>query len=86
MGVAGFAERARRELQATGTKTRKQPTAAGDALTSQEQQIAQLAGRGLTNQEIAGELFISAHTVEYHLRKVFAKLNIRSRRELRTHI
>ncbi len=86
IGATGFAERARRELQATGTKTRKQPTAAGDALTAQEQQIAQLAGRGLTNQEIAGELFISAHTVEYHLRKVFAKLNIRSRRELRSHV
>lgn len=83
MGATGFAERARRELQAAGAKTRKQPTATGDALTAQEHQIAQLAGRGLTNQEIAGQLFISAHTVEYHLRKVFAKLNIRSRRELR---
>ena len=86
MGAAGFAERARRELQAAGAKTRKQPTAAGDALTAQEHQIAQLAGRGLTNQEIAGQLFISAHTVEYHLRKVFAKLNIRSRRELRASV
>ena len=83
MGSTGFAERARRELQAAGAKTRRQPTATGDALTAQEHQIAQLAGRGLTNQEIAGQLFISAHTVEYHLRKVFAKLNIRSRRELR---
>jgi DNA-binding CsgD family transcriptional regulator len=83
MGATGFAERARRELQAAGAKTRKQPTATGDALTAQEHQIAQLAGRGLTNQEIAGQLYISAHTVEYHLRKVFAKLNIRSRRELR---
>lgn len=84
MGAAGFAERARRELQAAGAKTRRQPMTTGDTLTAQEYQIAQLAGRGLTNQEIAGQLFISAHTVEYHLRKVFAKLNIRSRRELRT--
>ena len=84
MGSAGFAERARRELQATGVKAKKTPTAAGDGLTPQELQIAQLAGRGLTNQEIAGQLFISAHTVEYHLRKVFAKLDIRSRRALRT--
>ncbi len=86
MGAAGFAERARRELQAAGAKTRKQPTATGDALTAQEHQIAQLAGRGLTNQEIAGQLFISPHTVEYHLRKVFAKLDIRSRRELRASV
>jgi DNA-binding CsgD family transcriptional regulator len=84
MGLAGFAERARRELQASGAKAKKSPTAAGDGLTPQELQIAQLAGQGLTNQEIAGQLFISAHTVEYHLRKVFAKLNIRSRRALRT--
>jgi DNA-binding CsgD family transcriptional regulator len=84
MGAMGFAERARRELHAAGAKTRKQPSAVGDTLTAQEHQIAQMAGRGLTNQEIAGQLFISAHTVEYHLRKVFAKLNIRSRRELRS--
>jgi DNA-binding CsgD family transcriptional regulator len=83
MGSAAFAERARRELQAAGQKTRKQPTAAGDELSPQEHQIAELAGQGLTNQEIAGQLFISAHTVEWHLRKVFTKLGIRSRRELR---
>lgn len=83
MGSAAFAERARRELQAAGQKTRKQPTAAGDELSPQERQIAELAGQGLTNQEIAGQLFISAHTVEWHLRKVFTKLGIRSRRELR---
>jgi len=84
MGSAAFAERARRELQASGQKTRKQPTAAGEELSPQEQQIAELAGQGLTNQEIAGQLFISAHTVEWHLRKVFTKLGIRSRRDLRT--
>lgn len=83
MGSAAFAERARRELLAAGAKTRKRATAAGDALSPQEHQIAQLAGSGMTNQEIAGQLFISAHTVEYHLRKVFAKKGIRSRRELR---
>lgn len=83
MGSMAFAERARRELQAAGQKTRKQPTAAGDDLSPQERQIAELAGQGLTNQEIAGQLFISAHTVEWHLRKVFTKLGIRSRRELR---
>ena len=83
MGSLAFAERARRELQAAGQKTRKQPTAAGDDLSPQERQIAELAGQGLTNQEIAGQLFISAHTVEWHLRKVFTKLGIRSRRELR---
>jgi ATP/maltotriose-dependent transcriptional regulator MalT len=83
MGSMAFAERARRELLAAGQKTRKQPTAAGDELSPQERQIAELAGQGLTNQEIAGQLFISAHTVEWHLRKVFTKLGIRSRRDLR---
>lgn len=83
MGSMAFAERARRELLAAGQKTRKQPTAAGDELSPQEHQIAELAGQGLTNQEIAGQLFISAHTVEWHLRKVFTKLGIRSRRDLR---
>lgn len=83
MGSMAFAERARRELQAAGQKTRKHPTVVGDELSPQEHQIAELAGQGLTNQEIAGQLFISAHTVEWHLRKVFTKMGIRSRRELR---
>lgn len=86
MGSAAFAERARRELQAAGQKVRKQPTSAGEELTPQEHQIAELAGQGLTNQEIAGQLFLSAHTVEWHLRKVFTKLGIRSRRDLRTRL
>lgn len=82
-GAQGFAERARHELQATGEKVGKQPPNAGDDLTPQERQIAELAGAGLTNSEIGAQLFISAHTVEWHLRKVFAKLGIRSRRALR---
>jgi DNA-binding CsgD family transcriptional regulator len=84
MGAQAFAERARRELVATGEKVRKQPVSSGDALTAQETQIARLAGDGLTNQEIGAQLFISTHTVEWHLRKVFVKLGITSRRQLRT--
>jgi DNA-binding CsgD family transcriptional regulator len=83
MGAEAFAERARRELLATGEKARKRAAGSGEGLTAQEAQIAQLAGAGLTNQEIGAQLFISAHTVEWHLRKVFAKLGIRSRRQLR---
>jgi DNA-binding CsgD family transcriptional regulator len=83
MGAESFAERARRELLVTGEKTQKHRTGSGDGLTAQEAQIAQLAGAGLTNQEIGAQLFISAHTVEWHLRKVFAKLGIKSRRQLR---
>lgn len=82
-GAQAFAQRTRRELQALGDKTSPTTAAAGDVLTPQERQIAELAGAGLTNVEIGAQLFISAHTVEWHLRKVFAKLGIRSRRELR---
>ena len=74
MGAEGFAERARRELVATGEKVRKQPVKSGEELTAQEAQIARMAGDGLTNQEIGAQLFISTHTVEWHLRKVFVKL------------
>ncbi|MDT5045303.1 MAG: hypothetical protein QOJ56_4514 [Mycobacterium sp.] len=84
MGANAFAERARRELVAIGEKVRKQPVNSGDELTAQEAQIARLAAEGLTNQEIGAQLFISTHTVEWHLRKVFVKLGITSRRQLRT--
>ena len=84
MGAQGFAERARRELVATGEKVRKQQLSSGDELTAQEAQIARLAADGLTNSEIGAQLFISTHTVEWHLRKVFVKLGITSRRQLRT--
>lgn len=84
MGAEAFAERARRELIAAGKKVRKEPVNSGDELTAQEAQIARLAGEGLTNQEIGAQLFISTHTVEWHLRKVFVKLGINSRRQLRT--
>lgn len=84
MGAQGFAERARRELVATGEKVRKQAVRSGDGLTAQEAQIAGLARDGLTNSEIGAQLFISTHTVEWHLRKVFVKLGITSRRQLRT--
>ena len=77
-------ERARRELVATGEKVRKRPVKSGGELTAQEEQIARLAADGLTNQEIGAQLFISMHTVEWHLRKVFVKLGITSRRQLRT--
>jgi DNA-binding CsgD family transcriptional regulator len=82
-GAEAFAERARGELQATGSKVRNHTVATPTALTSQEAQIARLAGRGLTNPEIGAQLFLSRHTVEWHLRKVFSKLNISSRREIR---
>lgn len=84
IGAHGFAERARRELAATGEKVRKQPVRSGEELTAQEAQIARMAADGLTNQEIGAQLFISTHTVEWHLRKVFVKLGITSRRQLRS--
>jgi DNA-binding CsgD family transcriptional regulator len=84
MGAEAFAERARRELLATGETARKRASAAVDSLTAQELQIARLAGAGRTNPEIGSELFISPRTVEYHLGKVFTKLGLGSRRALRT--
>ena len=82
MGAQGFAERARRELLATGETVRKRAIETRDELTPQEAQIARLASERLTNPEIAAQLYLSHRTVEYHLRKVFAKLGISSRREL----
>ncbi|MFJ9711295.1 response regulator transcription factor [Streptomyces sp. NPDC101234] len=70
-------------MQATGAKVRSHTVATATALTPQEAQIARLAGEGLTNSEIGAQLFISRHTVEWHLRKVFSKLGISSRREIR---
>jgi DNA-binding CsgD family transcriptional regulator len=82
-GAEAFAERARRELTATGETVRRLTVETRDVLTPQEAQVARLAQQGLTNQEIGAELFISPRTVEYHLHKVFTKLGIRSRKGLR---
>jgi len=83
MGMEAFAERARRELLATGETARKRSVATGDEqLTAQEAQIARMARDGLSNPEIAARMFISARTVQYHLRKVFTKLGIESRTQL----
>ena len=83
MGMAAFAERARRELLATGQKARKRSVETRDQLTPQEEQIARLARDGLSNPEIGAQLFLSARTVEWHLRKVYTKLGIGSRHELK---
>ena len=82
-GAEAFAERARRELLATGETVRKRTAESRDSLTAQEVQVARLAAEGHTNPEIGGQLFISPRTVEYHLSKVFTKLGVASRRELR---
>jgi DNA-binding CsgD family transcriptional regulator len=83
MGMEAFAERARRELQATGETARKRTIASGDEqLTAQEAVIARMARDGLSNPEIGVRMFISGRTVQYHLRKVFTKLGIESRSQL----
>ncbi len=83
MGAEGFAERARRELLATGETVHKPTAGTAGGLTAQEAQIARLARDGLSNLEIGGRMFLSPRTVEWHLRKVFVKLGITSRRQLR---
>jgi DNA-binding CsgD family transcriptional regulator len=82
MGAEAFAERARRELQATGETVRKRTVETLDELTPQEAQVARLAADGRTNPEIGAQLFLSPRTVEWHLSKVFGKVGISSRKEL----
>jgi len=82
IGMEAFAERARRERLATGEKVRKRTVETPDQLTPQEEQIARLAGDGLSNPDIGARLYISPRTVEWHLHKVFAKLGVTSRQGL----
>jgi DNA-binding CsgD family transcriptional regulator len=82
-GADAFAERTRRELLATGEKVRKRSDETRGELAAQEEQIARLAAEGQTNQEIGAQLFLSPRTVEWHLHKVFTKVGVGSRMQLR---
>ena len=82
LGAVPWTERAEAELRATGETARKRDISAVEQLTPQETQIAGLATEGLTNEEIAAQLFLSPRTVDYHLREVFSKLGLTSRSEL----
>ena len=86
VGADGFAERARLELKATGEHTRQRTVETVNDLTPQEAQICRMAANGRTNAEIAAGLFISASTVDYHLRKAFRKLGVKSRTQLADHL
>jgi DNA-binding CsgD family transcriptional regulator len=81
-GSDSFGERARIELRATGERTRKRSSDAGERLTPQEARVADLVAQGGTNAEVAAQMFVSPSTVEYHLHKVYRKLGIRSRTQL----
>jgi ATP/maltotriose-dependent transcriptional regulator MalT len=83
LGAAPWAERTQHELRASGETARKRDPGTVSQLTLQELQVVRLAGRGLSNREIAEQLFVSPHTVGYHLHKVYAKLGITSRADLR---
>jgi len=84
MGAAPWAARAEAELGTTGETARRRDPTALSQLTPQELQIIRLVGEGGTNREIGAQLFLSRRTVEWHLRKVFGKLGVGSRRELRS--